>query len=122
MLNSILFYVAQDEREVLPPNSEITGAANAAAASSHGIEVAGEFKPVEHPNEPLDNDRPIQCPLPEPSILNVIQYLGLLSRFVFASIVFFLFFNFRDNLFMFMVSDTYESVRVSSFYFPNCNN
>lgn len=61
---------ALDEREVSPPNSEIAGAANAAAASSHGIEVAGEFKPVEHPNEPLDNDRPIQCPLPEPSILN----------------------------------------------------
>ncbi|XP_024030586.1 uncharacterized protein LOC21405601 [Morus notabilis] len=60
---------ALDEREVLPPNSEITSA-NAAAASSHGIEVAVEFKPVEHPNEPLDNDRPIQCPLPEPSILN----------------------------------------------------
>lgn len=71
----------QDEREVLPPNSEITSA-NAAAASSHGIEVAVEFKPVEHPNEPLDNDRPIQCPLPEPSILNVSPFLGLLSRFV----------------------------------------
>ncbi|KAK6947352.1 hypothetical protein RJ641_000825 [Dillenia turbinata] len=40
------------------------------AAAAHGIEVAVEFKPVEHPSEPLDNDRPIQCPLPEPSILN----------------------------------------------------
>ncbi|RVW80539.1 hypothetical protein CK203_051250 [Vitis vinifera] len=65
---------ALDEREVLPSNSEVTGAANAvavaAAVAPHGIEVAVEFKPVEHPTEPLDNDRPVQCPLPEPSILN----------------------------------------------------
>ncbi|KAL9406138.1 hypothetical protein Peur_003110 [Populus x canadensis] len=60
----------QDEREVLPPNADVTGAAAVAAAAPHGIEVAVEFKPVEHPIEPLDNDQPIQCPLPEPSILN----------------------------------------------------
>ncbi|KAL2545539.1 hypothetical protein Fot_14772 [Forsythia ovata] len=63
---------ALDEREVLPSSSEVTGVvtAAAAAAATHGIEVAVEFKPVEHPTEPLDNDQPIQCPLPEPSILN----------------------------------------------------
>ncbi|PON63344.1 cystic fibrosis transmembrane conductance regulator, partial [Parasponia andersonii] len=60
---------ARVEREVVAPASDTTGAP-IAAASPHGIEVAVEFKPVEHPNEPLDNDRPIQCPLPEPSILN----------------------------------------------------
>ncbi|TXG54218.1 hypothetical protein EZV62_019474 [Acer yangbiense] len=61
----------QDEREVLPPNPEVvTGTATAATAAAHGIELAVEFKPVEHPIEPPDNDRPIQCPLPEPSILN----------------------------------------------------
>lgn len=65
-----MLYLVQDEREVLPPNSGATGASTGAAAA-HGIEVAVEFKPVEHPTEPLDNDRPIQCPLPEPSILNV---------------------------------------------------
>ncbi|KAJ0259754.1 hypothetical protein HA466_0060590 [Hirschfeldia incana] len=55
---------AIDLREALPPSStELVG-------STHGIEVATEFKPVEHPIEPLDNDQPIQCPLPEPSILN----------------------------------------------------
>lgn len=43
----------------------------AAFAVGHGIEVAVEFKPVEHPAEPLTSDQPIQCPLPEPSILNV---------------------------------------------------
>ncbi|KAK9940269.1 hypothetical protein M0R45_016937 [Rubus argutus] len=68
-----------DEREVLPPNLEVTGSATVAATASHGIEVAVEFKPVEHPMEPLDNDTPIQCPLPEPSILNVRQFLASLK-------------------------------------------
>ncbi|KAB2632158.1 hypothetical protein D8674_028405 [Pyrus ussuriensis x Pyrus communis] len=61
---------AIDGRESLAPNSEGTASAPAPTAASHGIEVAVEFKPVEHPIEPFDNDRPIQCPLPEPSILN----------------------------------------------------
>ncbi|KAF2601264.1 hypothetical protein F2Q70_00028406 [Brassica cretica] len=55
---------AIDMREALPSSTtELVG-------STHGIEVATEFKPVEHPIEPLDIDQPIQCPLPEPSILN----------------------------------------------------
>lgn len=64
---------ALDQREALPPNSDAGTAgsiAAAAAAATHGIEIAVEFKPVERPIEPLDNDQPIQCPLPEPSILN----------------------------------------------------
>ncbi|KAJ8558534.1 hypothetical protein K7X08_034063 [Anisodus acutangulus] len=65
---------ALDEREVLPPNLEATGAAASIAGASsitpHGIEFAVEFKPVEHPTEPLDIDRPVQCPFPEPSSLN----------------------------------------------------
>ncbi|PPD81397.1 hypothetical protein GOBAR_DD21669 [Gossypium barbadense] len=60
------------EGEVVPPISDVAtvAAATAAPTTAHGIEVAVEFKPVEHPIEPLDNDQPIQCPLPEPSILN----------------------------------------------------
>ncbi|XP_043694275.1 uncharacterized protein LOC122644986 [Telopea speciosissima] len=50
------------------PTSTTTTAA--AAAASHGIEVDIEFKAVEHPIEPLANDQPVKCPLPEPSILN----------------------------------------------------
>ncbi|KAF3952243.1 hypothetical protein CMV_022183 [Castanea mollissima] len=69
---SILGYGQHDEREVLPPNSEVTRAAIAVTTASHGIEVVVEFKPVKHPSEPLDTNKPIQCPLPEPSILNVI--------------------------------------------------
>ncbi|KAE9596902.1 hypothetical protein Lal_00007799 [Lupinus albus] len=62
---------ALDQREtILPQNPEAAAAASGVTATSHGIEVAVEFKPVEHPMEPIDNDRPIQCPLPEPSILN----------------------------------------------------
>ncbi|KAK3154991.1 hypothetical protein QOZ80_2BG0197480 [Eleusine coracana subsp. coracana] len=38
--------------------------------SPHGIEVGVEFKPVEHPVEPLNLDQPVKCPLPEPSILH----------------------------------------------------
>ncbi|GMH28792.1 hypothetical protein Nepgr_030635 [Nepenthes gracilis] len=56
---------------VLHPNSEVRAAASvAASAVPHSIEVAVEFKPVECPTEPLDNDTPVLCPPPEPSILN----------------------------------------------------
>lgn len=64
---------AIDDRDGLPPVPEATTGATTVAASSastHGIQIAVEFKPVERPTEPLDNDQPIQCPLPEPSILN----------------------------------------------------
>jgi len=66
-----IFSYAQDGREVLSPRSDLAPATNTTTTETHGIEVATEFKPVDHPMEPLDNDQPIQCPLPEPSILNV---------------------------------------------------
>lgn len=78
--------MVQDQREIVPPNAETataaTGADSAAAATAvtHGIEVAVEFKPVEHPTEPFDNDQPVQCPLPEPSILNVSFIFRLFSK------------------------------------------
>lgn len=57
----------------MPSSSEATTGviAEAASAAPHGIEISTEFKPVERPSEPLDNDQPVQCPVPEPSILNV---------------------------------------------------
>ncbi|KAL7122711.1 hypothetical protein ACP275_01G060500 [Erythranthe tilingii] len=62
---------AIDQREVvLPPTAEAAANETTASATIHGIEIAVDFKPVERPSEPLDNDQPIQCPLPEPSILN----------------------------------------------------
>ncbi|CAO2838101.1 unnamed protein product [Amaranthus hypochondriacus] len=59
-----------DEREIAPPNSEDNVSDVAQSALVHGIDVAVAFKPVEHPIEPLDSDKPVRCPLPEPSILN----------------------------------------------------
>ncbi|XP_021724920.1 uncharacterized protein LOC110717324 [Chenopodium quinoa] len=61
---------AIDAREVSAPIPEDT-VAEVAQPLAHGIDVGVEFKPVEHPVEPLDNDKPVQCPLPEPSILNL---------------------------------------------------
>lgn len=62
---------ALEERQALPPNPEASGATISALGATHGIEVDIEFKPVEHPIEPLDdNDKPVLCPLPEPNILN----------------------------------------------------
>ncbi|KAF7053550.1 hypothetical protein CFC21_061446 [Triticum aestivum] len=58
--------------ETLAPNME-TGESDPAADpgdSPHGIEVGIEFKPVEHPVEPVNLDQPVKCPLPEPSILH----------------------------------------------------
>uniref|UniRef100_A0A8R7QV44 Uncharacterized protein n=1 Tax=Triticum urartu TaxID=4572 RepID=A0A8R7QV44_TRIUA len=58
--------------ETLAPNME-TGESEPAADpgdSPHGIEVGIEFKPVEHPVEPVNLDQPVKCPLPEPSILH----------------------------------------------------
>ncbi|KAI4372192.1 hypothetical protein MLD38_010457 [Melastoma candidum] len=60
---------ALDGRGALPLNVDVANVSSAATSISHGIGVAVD-EPVEHPVEPLDNDDPIQCPLPEPSILN----------------------------------------------------
>ncbi|KAL8238945.1 hypothetical protein R6Q59_015512 [Mikania micrantha] len=64
---------ALDDREVViadASTTESTIVPGFMSTSHHGIEVAVEFKPVEHPTEPIDIDQPVQCPLPEPSILN----------------------------------------------------
>ncbi|PKU82768.1 hypothetical protein MA16_Dca015165 [Dendrobium catenatum] len=37
-------------------------------STTHGFEVVVEFKPVEHPIEPLNNDQPVRCPMPEPNV------------------------------------------------------
>ncbi|XP_068651465.1 uncharacterized protein [Aristolochia californica] len=61
---------AIDEREAGAVPSDIVAEGSARIIATHPIEVAVEFKPIEHPIEPLDSDQPVQCPLPDPSILN----------------------------------------------------
>ncbi|KAJ9537342.1 hypothetical protein OSB04_030075 [Centaurea solstitialis] len=69
----VLLVSFKDGREVAAPDTtatETSSVIGTMSTSQHGIEVAVEFKPVEHPTEPLDIDQPVQCPLHEPSILN----------------------------------------------------
>ncbi|KAL6911840.1 hypothetical protein ACP4OV_000645 [Aristida adscensionis] len=63
---------AAEAVETLAPSMNAGEADPAAvpAESPHGIEVGVEFKPVEHPVEPVNLDQPVKCPLPEPSILH----------------------------------------------------
>lgn len=37
----------------------------------HAVEFDVEFWPVEHPMEPQDEDRPVRCPIPTSSVVNV---------------------------------------------------
>ena len=75
--------------ETLAPNME-TGESDPAAAagdSPHGIEVGIEFKPVEHPVEPVNLDQPVKCPLPEPSILHVSLFLLFKNSCMFDCVI-----------------------------------
>lgn len=36
-----------------------------------GVDKSTDFFPVEHPMEPPDEDRPVKCPMPESSVINV---------------------------------------------------
>ncbi|KAJ4973580.1 hypothetical protein NE237_006754 [Protea cynaroides] len=39
----------------------------------HELDLDLEFKPIEHPVEPPDEDRPVKCPMPGSSVPNDIQ-------------------------------------------------
>ncbi|KAJ8509798.1 hypothetical protein OPV22_000232 [Ensete ventricosum] len=59
---------AADVRQVLlAPNMDAGGSST---GTDHEADVNDEFKPIEHPTEPLDHDQPVRCPLPDPSILD----------------------------------------------------
>ena len=47
-----------------------------------GVENEADFWPVEHPLEPRDEDRPVKCPMPQSSVINVSLYM-LLTSFSF---------------------------------------
>ncbi|CAN6460990.1 unnamed protein product [Victoria cruziana] len=57
---------SMDEGQIVLSNSE----SDVALVIPHGVETICDFKPIEHPNEPPDNDHPVTCPAPEPSISN----------------------------------------------------
>ena len=38
------------------------------------VELDFEIWPVEHPMEPPDEDRPVKCPMPESSVINVTKF------------------------------------------------
>lgn len=46
----------------------------------NGVKNDAVFRPVEHPMEPPDEDHPVQCPMPESSVINV----RILSNFSLA--------------------------------------
>ncbi|PKA66226.1 hypothetical protein AXF42_Ash006923 [Apostasia shenzhenica] len=58
---------ATESREALTADGDIGGFSTTA---EQDFEAEIMFRPVEHPVEPINNDQPVQCPLPEPSILN----------------------------------------------------
>ncbi|RRT70979.1 hypothetical protein B296_00036002 [Ensete ventricosum] len=61
-------FPGQDVRQVLlAPNMDAGGSST---GTDHEADVNDEFKPIEHPTEPLDHDQPVRCPLPDPSILD----------------------------------------------------
>ncbi|KAF8389661.1 hypothetical protein HHK36_024180 [Tetracentron sinense] len=39
-------------------------------SGDHGVEANVEFKPIDHPTEPPDEDWPVKCPMPDYSVLN----------------------------------------------------
>ncbi|XP_074587044.1 uncharacterized protein LOC141842944 [Curcuma longa] len=49
---------------------ETTGDESSTSTSKDNDNARAEFKPIEHPLEPSNHDRPIRCPLPDPSLLN----------------------------------------------------
>ena len=51
------------------------------------VEVDMEFWPVEHPMEPPDEDRPVKCPMPDSTVINVrmFQLFSLNSNSIHVS-------------------------------------
>jgi hypothetical protein len=68
--------------ETLAPNISTGESALTAVPADipHGIEVGVEFKPLEHPVEPLSLDQLLKCLLPEPSILHVSHLSAFISN------------------------------------------
>lgn len=75
-----VLHVLQDEKEseiIFIDETRATQQRNLALMEVHhnhnheGAENEADFWPVEHPLEPRDEDRPVKCPMPESSVINV---------------------------------------------------
>ncbi|KAG6481662.1 hypothetical protein ZIOFF_058280 [Zingiber officinale] len=60
----------QETRGTQSSASMETGDESSTSTCKDNDNSRAEFKPIEHPLEPSNHDRPIRCPLPDPSILN----------------------------------------------------
>lgn len=77
------FYIFQDGKESEFPLIDETSATqqqNSIIMEVHhhlqGVaDKSTDFCPVEHPMEPPDEDRPVKCPMPESSVINVSTYM-----------------------------------------------
>ncbi|XP_038697745.1 uncharacterized protein LOC119995345 isoform X2 [Tripterygium wilfordii] len=47
----------------------------------HGVHFNIEFGPLEHPMEPPDEDRPVKCPMPSSSVINMDREMQEERRF-----------------------------------------
>ncbi|XP_077230315.1 uncharacterized protein LOC143863518 isoform X2 [Tasmannia lanceolata] len=65
-------YFPMDIKESQSPRSDEVGdtVPSGTDGCDHGVELDDEFKPIEHLLEPLDEDRPVKCPMPNSSVLN----------------------------------------------------
>ncbi|KAF8378839.1 hypothetical protein HHK36_030188 [Tetracentron sinense] len=66
-------FQSTDKKETqVPVRDDIReiGCSGDASVGRHGVESDVEFKPIEHPAEPPDEDWPLKCPMPDFSVLN----------------------------------------------------
>ncbi|XP_042490865.1 uncharacterized protein LOC122070725 isoform X2 [Macadamia integrifolia] len=64
----------QEAKVPLRPDIEESGVEEGVGMKGcHGLKLDLEFKPIEHPVEPPDEDRPVKCPLPGSSVPNDVQ-------------------------------------------------
>lgn len=59
-------FLSNKKEYLIPKGDEV-----AEKGQDHRVDFYIEFKPIEHPLEPTDEDRPVKCPMHNSSVLNV---------------------------------------------------
>lgn len=70
----------QEDKERTAPDGEMVVLVPS-FSGVRAMQLGVEFKPIDHPTEPRDNDQPVRCPMPEPSILNVSLLFSVYKNF-----------------------------------------